>query len=169
MADLFSLKLFGPAAIFALHEIPILTGSFDDLPSPDEFYPPWRMRLREVLSETNWAAIEAIIKSICTKDVLGISRELKDMVLQHLSERMSLLLSVTSIQDDQDNINKAVYLGIAYKSVAEALPKVREFLVPNLALIRVLKIHPSGRTFFISLDAWTDIYRLMKLLTSMAL
>jgi hypothetical protein len=151
MADLFSLKLFGPAAIFALHEIPMLTGSFDDIPVPDSFYPPWRMRLREVFKEANWAEIEATITTMCSTDLPGVSRELADNIVQQLTERMNLLESLTSEVPDQHNIDRHLTLRIAYKSVADALPKVRLFLTEQFGAHSC----PVDESF------WADVFHLV--------
>jgi len=97
--------------------------SMDDISGQGNyFYPPWRYRLREMLTELDWNSFEMKMK-----EVLSRNNEY-ETVYKIISERMTQLKRVTDEKEDVDRINKEDIKHIAYQSIQKALPRVRIFL-----------------------------------------
>ena len=122
--DLVAVHLFGPAALFAIEEL-ALGREPDRLDSKDprHHYPPWRYRLRTVVSEFAPEWIEQFISE--SGFDTNVSKSVQD--------RFTHLRAVVSHNEDVDLLNKDQETKIAYQFVQEALPTVREFVKKRLA------------------------------------
>lgn len=121
ICDLISVKLFGPAAIFALHEVAVFSDSFDTV-SRRTLYPPWRTRLRIALEEVKWSDWQACLSQIATDYPWGKSVELS------VGEQIKNLQNIAENENDKKHIEGEVLTNIAYKSAYEAMPNIKEHL-----------------------------------------
>ena len=122
LADLFSLRLFGPAAIFALHEVALLSKSMDQIRGE---HPPWRTRLRLLLKELDWSKwCDALKKSL---PKLGDFPE-AGIIVDSVDERVSQLLELVKDTTDEDVISKSDATRIAYSHALKNIPKLRSLL-----------------------------------------
>ncbi|HWW61781.1 MAG TPA: dCTP deaminase [Thermoanaerobaculia bacterium] len=126
LADVVGAVLFGPAALFSTFEVAVQSG-FDLSPSPrNEYYPPWRTRIREVL-----AVVDAIAGSILSPKpdlflmnvpfaltdrakVLGLDREARSRLVK---ERIQTIRDVASSSDDSAAVNYDPFAKIAYRAL----------------------------------------------------
>jgi hypothetical protein len=149
ICDLVSVKLFGPAAIFALHEVAVFSESFDTV-SRRTLYPPWRTRLRLALEEVKWNDWQACLSGISTDFPWGKSVELS------IGEQIKLLQEIVKVDSDQRHIKEDVYTNIAYESAYKALPNIKEYLNNRL----------SSHAFNISRDVCLDIFKCVERLVN---
>lgn len=117
LADIVGTLLFGPAMIFSALEIAI-QDSLDALPAfENNFYPPWRLRLREILKVIEDPSQEFIPlpKSIFTLD----------QVIEHVESQFKIIKEITKNKNDQDLIEKDQILKIAYNEINKHIDKAK--------------------------------------------
>lgn len=130
LSDTVGAILFGPAALFSTMEMAVQFG-FDEQPSrQNSFYPPWRMRLRNVLQ-----AVTRICPSLFAENLLpwvpraDRARLLRDFV--------GLLETECSSTVDEEGIREIALARLAYGYVAKSLEDGHSFLTTELATFGV--------------------------------
>lgn len=122
LSDIVGALLFGPAALFATLEMATQFG-FDEMPSPqNNFYPPWRTRLKIV----NLAARE-----VCPTLFASSGAEPWFSETAHtraLSDHLDLIASEVASDSDEAGLQGVALARIAYEHVHETLPEARRFL-----------------------------------------
>ncbi len=117
LADILGTLLFGPAMIFSALEIAI-QDNLDALPElANNFYPPWRLRLREILKEIEDPSqgFIPLPKSIFTVD----------RVVECVNGQFELIKKITQIENDKNIIEKDQILKIAYKEIFKHIDKAK--------------------------------------------
>jgi dCTP deaminase len=140
LADIVGASLFGPAALFSTFEVAVQSG-FDLSPSPrNEYYPPWRTRIREVLTVVDGIAglILAPTPDLFLMDVplalleraaaLGVNRDTRSRLVK---ERIQTIRDVAAGTDDTAAINYDPLAKIAYRAL-------RKFVDDATSQIKVL-------------------------------
>jgi hypothetical protein len=119
ICDLTSVNLFGPAALFATEEL-ILSRELDtlEIEPPEDHYPPWRYRLRVMWEEFPSEWMQKFIQE----------GQFDERVSQSLNAKLNSILAVINEKTDM----RKPEARIAYESVEEALPKVRDFVRKRL-------------------------------------
>lgn len=126
LADIVGAVLFGPAALFSTFEVAVQSG-FDLSPSPrNEYYPPWRTRIREVLT-----VVDAMGGSILspTPDLflmnvpftlterakaLGLDRDVRARLVK---ERIQTIRDVATNKDDSAAVSYHPLAKLAYRAL----------------------------------------------------
>jgi dCTP deaminase len=126
LADVVGAVLFGPAALFSTFEIALQSG-FDLNPSPqNEYYPPWRTRIREVL-----AVVDSVAAAILSPEpdlflmpvpltltnraeALGLDRQVRSRLIR---ERIQKIRDVSTGQDDSTAVSYDPFAKIAYRAL----------------------------------------------------
>lgn len=127
LADVVGAILFGPAALFSCYESAIQQG-LDFEPSADNnYYPPWRMRLREILSVFDIHGIKLlpIDDSIFAKNKEKTGR---------VNQLFDQIRTITKGRDDLDLIDKNKLWSLAYKQVAVDLKAGITYLLEDMQL-----------------------------------
>jgi hypothetical protein len=123
ICDLVSVNLFGPAALLATEEFALSRGlDVIEIEPPEHHYPPWRYRLRtmwEEFTEDWWQQF---------KDKGSFNRDLANI----LDNKLNFIRSIVEQDSDKQLINSCPETLIAYESVEEALPKIRQFVKKRL-------------------------------------
>ena len=137
LSDATGIMLFGPAALFSTLDLAIQT-SLDVAPSADtDYYPPWRMRLREnlrLLDEPGgWFPVaDALFRGDAER-----ARRVNDRVL--------LVRSMVGIESDKAEISKSRLAVRAYAEVEKTVAEGHAYLLDDCGL----KSHrPSAATLY---------------------
>jgi dCTP deaminase len=135
LSDIVGAVLFGPAALFSTLEIAIQIG-FDLPPSMrNNYYPPWRTRIREV-----YAVVESIAGPLLKVDaalfhmawpvalasVSGKLRLSASMRADLVNERVQTIKEIVASDTDEAQINKNPFAKIAYSGLREYITKHTE-------------------------------------------
>ncbi len=153
IADFFSIYLFGPAALFALHEVATFAQSLDMVSSFTHWYPPWRLRLRFALQELSWSEWKNRFDQVAG-DFHWQSEQIRGgtEVLDAVDKYIAGLFQIAAGTADQEFIKKNPLTMIAYESLDDTLTAAKSFLKDQLRL----------RTFVPSKSACKDILSLME-------
>lgn len=133
ISDYFSIYLFGPAALFALHEVAIFAESLDKVSPRLQWYPPWRLRLRFALKELCWHQWSIWLDEIAPEfrwrgDKINGGVD----VAKALNEKVTILENIAAETTDQFEIKKDELTEIAYESLDETLSAAKDFLKAKL-------------------------------------
>lgn len=124
ISDIFAIRLFGPAALFALFQMAI-GDSLDFAPSKEtSYYPPWRRRLRHALGTLESAHLLPVK---IDPDSFHVIVE----VQQKINQRVNAIRELTLLKNDEDAISRNWITRIAYDSIDEAIPHLETFLGDN--------------------------------------
>jgi hypothetical protein len=127
LSDIVGAILFGPAALFASYEVAKQFG-FDYMPSSDTmYYPPWRMRLREILRFFN----DYGAKVLPINDSIFYGNKIKASKVNQHYEQISLLCSST---EDQDLIQADPIVKLAYSYLIDDLKKGTDYVLDKFML-----------------------------------
>jgi hypothetical protein len=124
ISDLSGLYLFGPAFLFALNEF-AYEDVLDDLPSLDQYYPPWRYRYREcikVFDETNASRLGTFLGN----EVPG------PQVKESFEARIDYLKAITRNEEDLKAIAGDQIMKRAYEEIESTLPRAPSFILEQL-------------------------------------
>lgn len=121
ICDLVCINLFGPAALFANEEYALSAG-LDSVEKKPPHYPPWRYRLRTMLEEfpSDW------IKHFIEKG------RFNKTISKALNNKMESIRIAVEQSEDKKKLNEDAETRIAYTSLEDALPKVRQFVRQRL-------------------------------------
>jgi hypothetical protein len=115
LADVVGAILFGPAALFSCYESAIQQG-LDLEPSADNnYYPPWRMRLREILRVFDTHGVQLLPLN---DTIFGSKNKEKTGRVNQLFDQIR---TITTGRDDLDLIDKNKLWGLAYKQITSDL------------------------------------------------
>ncbi len=133
LSDIVGVVLFGPAALFSTLEFAIQIG-FDLPPSHrNKYYPPWRTRIREVLTAVEDLAPEllSLDASMFKMDApLGLPQQ--SLILSAASrcalvnDRVETIREIAAGNEDKFVIEKDPFAEIAYSVLSEYIPKYTE-------------------------------------------
>jgi hypothetical protein len=127
LSDIVGAILFGPAALFASYEVARQFG-FDFMPSSDTmYYPPWRMRLREILRFFN----NRDAKVLPVNDSIFYGDKIKTAKVNQHYEQIRLLCSTT---EDQDTIQADPIVKLAYGYLIDDLQKGADYVLDKFML-----------------------------------
>jgi dCTP deaminase len=140
LSDIVGAILFGPAALFSTLELAIQFG-FDLKPSSgNEYYPPWRTRIREVFTVVSDIAssllnVDATLFKMESPLALGeISSSLgltADKRADLVNARVQAIKEIAASDDDKAQIDKDDLSRIAYAAL-------RDYIVKHTASIKAL-------------------------------
>ncbi len=133
ISDYFSIYLFGPAALFALHEVAIFAESLDNVSDDPQYYPPWRLRLRLGLEELDWKRWRTWLKQV-SGDFHWRGDRIKGgkQVAQALNKKVRLLEQTAKETADQAYIESRPLIKLAYNTLKDTLPAAKDFLRSKL-------------------------------------
>lgn len=129
LSDIIGSFLFGPAVLFSTLEFALqdLNG-LDKLPGEDNnYYPPWRMRLRNI-SE----AISALKLFPLQED----SFKSKSVVIS-IMKRVNLIEEIAKEKFDKENIEKDPILNISYEEIGKDIVIAKEIYKEKLKALSV--------------------------------
>jgi dCTP deaminase len=123
LADVVGALLFGPAALFSSFDIAVQSG-FDLAPSErNEYYPPWRLRIREVLRivdevaktllsvKPDWFRMTAPMSLAERAKDLGLDRDSRSGLV---NDRIKAVRDTATVTSDEKAINRNPLAAIAY-------------------------------------------------------
>lgn len=122
-SDIAGAILFGPSLLLAMLEVALQDPEGLDSPPmrENQFYPPWRMRLRVILD---------VLKEM--KLVPLPAGTFTEHLTQSVNERFREVEDIVSLADDQSNIDKNLGIKVAYEGIRQntglALKEFREKL-----------------------------------------
>ncbi|ODS29825.1 MAG: hypothetical protein SCARUB_05070 [Candidatus Scalindua rubra] len=109
LADIIGTMLFGTAVLFSTLEI-ALQDDLDSIPRlENNFYPPWRMRIREILK---------IIEHHGTFFPLKSEYFENNNIRQKVNARFDLIKRISDSKCDREKIDQDPILSIAYKQIS---------------------------------------------------
>ena len=119
LSDYVAALIFGPSALFASYDV-LQPDGFDHIPAEPSYYPPSRMRLRNInqllIDEGYWDALT------------GFSEEDLPQGVKEFIAKFSVHMSdIASITADEDAINNDPVLKAAYEWVKSTLPNALEY------------------------------------------
>lgn len=135
LSDIVGAVLFGPAALFSTLEIAIQIG-FDLPPSKrNNYYPPWRTRIREVFT-----VVDSIASPLLSVNpdlfhmgspvvLVPVSAQLKlssEVRADLVNERVQIIRQIVTSNEDDAQINKNPFARIAYSGLREYITKHTE-------------------------------------------
>lgn len=127
ISDCVSVHTYGPSALFAMYGL--LSNNLDSLPEPNQFYPPYRMRLRYIFNVMKALGyIDAIMK-LDGKGAVGQCVESTQEFITHID-------SIVSDNSDKIEIEKVELCKIAFEWVELSMGDVIKFLDNRLKDIR---------------------------------
>lgn len=121
LSDIIGCILFGPALLFSLLEIALQKSDGLDVKPSDEnrYYPPWRMRLREVANIVNDMTVFPLPKD----------KFKNKNIPQSVSERFDIIKDIVKEETDQKQIETDVTLNISYKYIKEHINEGKKFFI----------------------------------------
>lgn len=135
LSDVVGAILFGPAALFSTFDIAIQSG-FDLRPSErNEYYPPWRTRIREVLGvvtaktgrllsvTTDLFRMAAPLSLSKRAESIGLTREARAKIV---NDRLTTIREVAADRADEKVINRDPYAKIAYAALRSYIDRGAE-------------------------------------------
>ncbi|MGZ5442972.1 MAG: dCTP deaminase [Thermoanaerobaculia bacterium] len=124
-SDLVGAILFGPASLFATMDMAVQFG-LDEQPSPqNDFYPPWRMRVRYVQQAVRDGCPSLFTKGADSWLAAGKADEL-------LSDFVSLIEREASLTSDEARIAEIALAQLAYRHVHATMIESLAFLGDEL-------------------------------------
>lgn len=127
ICDLVGVRLLGPASLFAAEEVAHISYTFDTVGKETNYYPPWRYRIREMLTDLREQGMNEILSNI--PPVLPPDEK----ILAAIKRKINALEEIVLQEKDLDEINKTPLTAIAYDSITETLPNVKRFLDQTLS------------------------------------
>lgn len=126
LSDATGIMLFGPAALFSILDLAI-QASVDITPSADsDYYPPWRMRLRESVrlldQQGGWFPVP---DSVFRGDVERARR---------VNDRLQLIRSMIAVESDTAEIARSPLAVRAYEEVAKTIQDGHAYLLDGCGL-----------------------------------
>lgn len=129
ISDLVGYFLFGAGAVFALADV-ATTDIWDSLPSPqNDFYPPWRFRLREILRLALADDLPAALVALDGDDPIAAIRAASVKRVQDLQQIASATADLQAIDADEQ-------LKRSYQDVTEVLKDSVVFIAKQLDSVR---------------------------------
>jgi hypothetical protein len=141
LCDLTQLRLFGPAAIFAMEEF-AYNFLLDKLYG---WHPPWRYRLRITLDDLTDAHVDQLLS------------EVRDDVALKVKDRVQTLRKLVQKKDDRVIIDSKVFTRIGFRFAEKAIPKAKALLTKELGKYDLFQGESLGR---LSGDVGTLVERL---------
>ncbi len=123
LSDIIGVLLFGPAMLFSTLEIAI-QDNMDHKPDlTNNFYPPWRLRLREMLKVIQYASQEffPFPKNIFLGETTDI-----------INGRFEAIKKITQDESDRKKIQDDPILKVAYKEVDEDVIEAQKYFQEQL-------------------------------------
>lgn len=137
LSDLAGVSLFGPASLFSTLEMAI-QGGYDVLPAPtNDFYPPWRMRLRHVWTtlhnQGGWfdVPVELFAGDAARKE--------------RLDSRAGFIAALVADRRDERELRKDTLAAIAYREAENEIPRGEQFLLATCGLATT---RPNAETLY---------------------
>lgn len=118
VSDFVGFKIFGPSAVFAMHDL-LWTGDWDDPPTRQEWYPPSRMRMRLMMDQLQQSKTMEKLAGSTDPRSIKYGKSFAAFV-----EQAKALVGGTS---DRDKIKAQPVLEIAYEWMEQTLPKAFAF------------------------------------------
>ncbi len=131
IADVVGAILFGPAALFSCYESAIQQGLDFEPSAENNYYPPWRMRIREILRvfDTHGIKLMPLDDSIFGKNKEKTAR---------VNQLFDQIRTVAENQDDLALIDKNNLWCLAYKQIVGYLNAGVTYLLNDMQLEREL-------------------------------
>ncbi len=129
LSDIVGSFLFGPAILFSTLEIVLqdLDG-LDKIPDGNNnFYPPWRMRLRNIFQTVKELELLPL-----AEDKFGMEK-----VVTKINQRFKLIENMVTETSDKEEIQKDEIAKIAYEEIEKDIPKAKEIFKDNLKSLLV--------------------------------
>ncbi|WP_125181305.1 hypothetical protein [Thiohalobacter thiocyanaticus] len=123
ISDSVGILIFGPSAFFACYEL-LWGGNWDAKPSPNEWYPPSRMRIRIMLELMDRLSFIDAFDKMATDGTLAPYVESVKAFIEEARK-------VASVTNDQTGINNDPQLKIAYDWMNSSLDKAIHFARQN--------------------------------------
>jgi hypothetical protein len=143
ISDAVGYELFGPSMLFALDAFSA-ADSLDVPPRADSFYPPWRMRIRRLLSLAETDQVETEIVKLDGPAPIPMIRDSAVKRLARLRSDTSSLVDLEALQRDE-------LLKRAYEDVPTALERSLPFVQREL-----------GQHRFIASQPWVQVRELLE-------
>jgi hypothetical protein len=129
LSDTIAAHVFGPSALFALHEVAALSRSMDRISA--DLHPPWRFRLRHILK-----VLEKLdFVDPRTFQLRGWPNRVPASVSHirgKVDEWLRDLHQITEMTTDTDEIERSFPQKQAYDSAKRALPDVQKFAAESV-------------------------------------
>ncbi|MBI5409967.1 MAG: hypothetical protein HZA14_11425 [Nitrospirae bacterium] len=121
LSDIIGALLFGPAMLFSALEIAIQY-DIDCIPSSkNNYYPPWRLRLREIL--------KILLDSSEEFFPLPKSIFISEKIIESVNKRFALIKDITQKENDKEAIHNDPILKLAYreidKDISQSIPRFK--------------------------------------------
>lgn len=130
LSDIIGTLLFGPAILFSALEIAI-QNEMDHEPTQDnEFYPPWRFRLRE---------IQKVILDSSQQFIPLPEGSFAEKTIQSVNERYELIKEITAKEDDKKIIRQDPITKIAYREIEKDITDATIHFKNNLLGDSIIK------------------------------
>lgn len=114
LSDIIGTLLFGPAMLFSALEIAI-QHDMDSKPSPNyNFYPPWRLRLREILK---------LIQDSFREYIPLQGDIFTEKTIESVNKRFELIKEITQNESDKKTIEDDSILKLAYREIDKDITK----------------------------------------------
>lgn len=124
LSDVTSVYLFGPSAMFAMYEL-FGASQLDAIPTPPDFYPPTRMRLRMMWEVCDGIGMLSVLRTL--------ARNLSAEVAQGITGALDEVSSLAGVKSDQEILSKSHELNaIAYQWASDALPLLADLVKSKL-------------------------------------
>jgi hypothetical protein len=132
LSDIVGSLLFGPAMLFSALEIVLQDlGGLDRIPNENNnFYPPWRMRLRNIFQ------IVKELGLLPLGDKFGMEK-----VVTNVNQRFKLIEDVVNETPDKEGIQKDEIAKIAYDEIEKDIPVAKQMFTDDL---KSLLVTPSN-------------------------
>lgn len=127
LSDIIGSFLFGPAILFSTLEVALqdLNG-LDNIPDAENnYYPPWRMRLRNILE---------VIKDLKLFP-LPNDKFVSESIVEGVTKRFTLAEDIVRERSDEDTISKDPILKIAYEEISKDIIKAKELFKNKLKIL----------------------------------
>ena len=122
ISDVVSYHLCGISALFALDEFSSSSDVLDALPQPESgFYPPWRYRIRQLVSIAYSEGLYDVVKKIT--GALPISS-----IVEQAMKRLERLKGIADDMSDIAQINENLLLEKAYRDIPSTMAKCLVFI-----------------------------------------
>jgi len=123
LSDIVGTLLFGPAMIFSALEIAI-QDNLDNLPSTiNNFYPPWRLRLREILK---------VIQDPSQKFIPLPNSIFSERIVECVNNQFEIIKKIVEVEDDKKRIEDNPILKIAYREIYSHISDAKDIFHDQL-------------------------------------
>ncbi len=128
LSDIVGSLLFGPAMLFSALEIVLQDlGGLDKIPDEgNNFYPPWRMRLRNIFQ------IVKELGLLPLDDKFGMEK-----VVSNVNQRFKLIENIVNETPDKEGIQKDEIAKIAYDEIEKDIPVAKQIFKDELKSLLV--------------------------------